>query len=66
MVNKQYFTLEALPARKGDSLLLHFGTDTNQKLCVIDGGPSKVYKPHLRPRLLDLKRKRKLKSRGWH
>ena len=49
------FTLEALPARKGDSLILHYGTKAAPKLVVIDGGPSKVYQPALRPRLLDIR-----------
>ena len=32
------FTLEALPARKGDSLILNYGTKAAPKLVVIDGG----------------------------
>jgi len=46
-----YFTLEALPAHKGDCLLLHYGSRNDPRMVVIDGGPSKVYRPHLRPRL---------------
>ncbi len=45
------FTLEALEAKYGDSLLLHYGDDTDPRLIVIDGGPAAVYKAALRPRL---------------
>ena len=51
----EIFTLEALPAHKGDSLILYFGTQATPKLAVIDGGPSKVYQPALRPRLCDIR-----------
>jgi len=51
----QIFALEALPAHKGDSLILYYGTQTEPKLAVIDGGPSQVYKPALRPRLFDIR-----------
>ncbi len=56
----EIFTLEALPARKGDSLIVHFGTQADPKLAVIDGGPSRVYKPSLRPRLFDIRAARGL------
>lgn len=49
------FSLEVRRARKGDCLLLHFGTPAEPGLIVIDGGPSAVYKPHLRPRLIQLR-----------
>ena len=42
------FTLEALEAKHGDSLLLHWGTE---RLIVIDGGPSGVFRKRLLPRL---------------
>ena len=42
------FTLEALQANHGDALLLHWGAD---RLAVIDGGPSRVFRETLRPRL---------------
>ena len=45
------FTLEALEAKYGDSLLLHYGDHTDPRLIVIDGGPAAVYKAALRPRL---------------
>lgn len=49
------FTLEALRAKHGDSLLLHFGDAANPRLIVIDGGPSGVYKDALAPRLEELR-----------
>lgn len=49
------FTLEALSAKHGDSLLLHYGKPNNPKLIVIDGGPAGVYRNSLRPRLTELK-----------
>ena len=45
------FSLEALHAKHGDSLLLRFGESAEPKLIVIDGGPTGVYKRALRPRL---------------
>jgi len=52
------FTLEALQAKHGDSLLLHYGTKTAPKLIVIDGGPQGVFDTSLRPRLEEIKKKR--------
>ena len=52
--------VEALPAHKGDSLLLHFGTAARPLLAVIDGGPSNTFRPALRPRLLEIKQERGL------
>lgn len=52
------FTLEALQAKHGDSLLLHYGKPKSPKLIVIDGGPAGVYKSSLRPRLTELKESR--------
>jgi len=52
------FALEALEAKKGDSLLLHYGRDSDPKLIVIDGGPSGVYARSLKPRLDQLKQQR--------
>lgn len=49
--------LEALPAAKGDCLVLTHGTDADPKLIVIDGGPSGVY-PTLRKRLLAIRNNR--------
>jgi len=52
------FSLEALQAKHGDSLLLHYGKANAPKLIVIDGGPAGVYKAGLRPRLAELKESR--------
>lgn len=54
------FSLDVRRARKGDCLLLHFGTRNEPGLVMIDGGPSNVYAPHLKPRLLEIKRARRL------
>jgi hypothetical protein len=45
------FTLEALEARHGDCLLLHWGEAAAPRLALIDGGPSGVFRASLRPRL---------------
>jgi hypothetical protein len=55
-----HFSLDVLRARKGDCLMLHFGTDDDPHLILIDGGPSKVYKPHLAPRIEQLHASREL------
>lgn len=46
-----FFSLDVLRARKGDCLMLHFGSEEDPHLILIDGGPSNVYKPFLKPRL---------------
>jgi Metallo-beta-lactamase superfamily len=51
------FSLEAVKAKEGDSLILHFGTTDAPKLVVIDGGPGGVFKQFLEPRLLAIKQK---------
>ncbi len=55
-----YFSLDVRRARKGDCMLLHFGTDDDPGLILVDGGPSQVYKPHLRPRLEEIREARGL------
>jgi hypothetical protein len=45
------FSLEALRARHGDSLLLHYGTPEKPEAVLIDGGPGAVYGDALKPRL---------------
>ena len=45
------FTLEALEAKHGDALLLHWGEEAAPNLIVIDGGPAGVFRGSLRPRL---------------
>jgi hypothetical protein len=52
--------LEAVRAAHGDSLLLHFGTKAKPRLAVIDGGPRGVFNDALQPRLLELRKERKL------
>jgi hypothetical protein len=52
------FTLEALRAKHGDSLLLHYGEPGETRLVLIDGGPSGVYHRFLRPRLEELRQER--------
>jgi glyoxylase-like metal-dependent hydrolase (beta-lactamase superfamily II) len=52
------FTLEALQAKHGDSLLLHYGSSNDPKLIVIDGGPAGVFDKSLRPRLEQIKEAR--------
>lgn len=49
------FTLEALKAKHGDSLLLHYGDPASPRFILIDGGPGKVYQETLRPRLLEIR-----------
>jgi hypothetical protein len=49
------FSLEALSARHGDSLFLHYGTGDAPRLAVIDGGPPGVFNASLRPRLDQIK-----------
>jgi hypothetical protein len=49
------FTLEALEAKYGDSLLLHFGTPAKPQIILIDGGPAGVYTQTLSKRLAALK-----------
>jgi hypothetical protein len=48
------FSLEALQAEKGDSLILHFGKPEAPRFIVIDGGPAPVYQISLKPRLEEL------------
>jgi len=55
-------TLEVRRARKGDCLLLHYGTKTAPKLMLIDAGPSGVYQPQLAPRLDAIRAARQLTS----
>jgi hypothetical protein len=53
-----FFSLDVRRARKGDCLLLHYGSKKNPGLVMIDGGPKAVYGPHLRPRLEEIRKKR--------
>lgn len=49
------FTLEALNAAEGDSLLLLYGTAKRPRLIMIDGGPRETCRAALLPRLLALR-----------
>ncbi len=46
-----WFSLDVIRARKGDCLMLHYGTKADRHLMLIDGGPKAVYEPYLRPRI---------------
>ena len=50
-----WFSLEAVYAKKGDALILHYGTKTNPQWILIDGGHTGVYKQFLCPRLDELR-----------
>ena len=50
-------SIEALQAKEGDCLILHYGDIDNPQMVLIDGGPKGIYKNYLRPRLLDIKQK---------
>jgi hypothetical protein len=52
------FSLDVRRARKGDCMLLHYGTEKSPGLVMIDGGPRGVYGPHLRPRLEQIRKAR--------
>ena len=52
------FSLDVLRARKGDCLMLHYGSQDEPRLIMIDGGPRGVYEPHLKPRLEEIKKAR--------
>src|SRR3954462_2129757 len=53
-------TFEAVRAKYGDSILLHFGPDDKPQLVLIDGGPPGVWKDALQPRLDQLRVERGL------
>jgi beta-lactamase superfamily II metal-dependent hydrolase len=54
------FTLDVVRARKGDCLIIHYGSKDDPHLIMIDGGPKSVYAPHLRPRLEQIRKERGL------
>ena len=56
------FSLDVRPAHKGDCLIVHYGSEKDPGLMIIDGGPAQVYKPHLKPRLERIRRARGLKD----
>ena len=43
------FKLHVFQAEQGDCLLLEFGPRRSPRYILVDGGPSDVYEPHLRP-----------------
>jgi hypothetical protein len=45
------FSVEALQANEGDSLLVHYGATAKPRFMVVDGGPSGVFRERLRKRL---------------
>lgn len=54
------FTLEPLPAKEGDCLLLHWGTASQPRLAVIDGGPGRTWESNLLPRLEEIRDNRQV------
>jgi hypothetical protein len=56
------FSLDVRRARKGDCLLLHFGTAASPGLVMVDGGPKAVYTPFLKPRLMQIRTARGLSA----
>jgi hypothetical protein len=54
------FILEALRAKHGDALLLHYGTEDEPRLVVIDAGPGGVYADAVQPRLMEIREERGL------
>ena len=54
------FSLDVRRARKGDCLILHYGSKDDPGLALIDGGPAQVYTPHLKPRLTQIRKARGL------
>jgi Metallo-beta-lactamase superfamily len=54
------FSLDVRRAHKGDCLIVHYGTPDQPRLVLIDAGPADTYKPHLKPRLDQIKQQRNL------
>ena len=54
------FSLDVRRARKGDCLILHYGTKAKPGLVLIDGGPAQVYGPQLKPRLGEIRKAQRL------
>jgi hypothetical protein len=54
------FILEAIKAKHGDCLLLHWGTASDSRMAVIDGGPNTIYADFLKPRLVAIAKERKV------
>lgn len=45
------FSFEALRAKHGDALLIHYGPEDNPRMLIIDGGPTTTFEDALEPRL---------------
>ena len=56
------FSIEVIRARRGDCLILHYGSADNPHLVLIDGGPKGVYAPYLKPRLEQIRAARNLST----
>ena len=56
------FSLDVIRARKGDCLMVHYGSKDNPHLVMIDGGPRGVYGPHLKPRIEQIRASRELSN----
>jgi hypothetical protein len=54
------FSLDVIRAKKGDCLILHYGSKDDPHMVMIDGGPGGVYTPHLRPRIEQIRADRGL------
>ncbi len=54
------FSLDIRRARKGDCLMLHYGSADDPGLALIDGGPAQVYRPYMKPRLSQIRKARDL------
>ena len=48
-------TLDVRRGKKGDCLLLHYGSKADPKLMIIDAGPKQVFEPQLKPRLDEIR-----------
>ena len=49
-------SLDIRRAQQGDCLIVHYGTREEPGLMLIDGGPAQVYKPQLKPRLVQIRK----------
>lgn len=56
------FSLDVIRARKGDCLMVHYGSKDDPHLIMIDGGPRGVYGPHLKPRIETIRKSRELEN----
>lgn len=49
------FKIDAISAKHGDCLIIHYGDPDRPRRVLVDGGPGGVYRRHLRPRLKELR-----------